>query len=178
MGSLIEELKRREAAARAEADRPPHSERGAPNEFWHGTGVPGRRCSAEIGDEPGNGFREVLRGFHVRDVPDARQDLYFAAPERRHGESAQVIQADQLIAFAVQHRDGPWPGPCLRATSSRSSPWAAPAGMCGRSSSTPAAGSGSWARLLIPLRAGSPGLRGTSSWISRTPGAGGPGLSS
>ena len=44
--------------------------------------------------------------------------------------------------------------------------------ICWRSSSTPPGGSGSSARPLIPLRPGSPRLRGTSSWISRTPGAG------
>ena len=62
--------------------------------------------------------------------------------------------------------------PCLPATSSRPSPWAAPACMCWRSSSTPAGGSGSWARPLIPLRPGSSRPRGTSSWILRMPAAG------
>ena len=83
---------------------------------------------------------------------------------------------------STRHPAGlPRPGPascarrlthCSRATSSRPSPWAAPACSCWWSSSTPGAGSGSWARLLIPLGPGLPRPRRTWSWISRMSAAG------
>src|SRR5882757_1643645 len=65
------------------------------------------RTSADVGHETAQQSGELLWRLLVRRMPGPRQHLYGAAPQVRYGQSAQVLQADELIARPVQDRQRP-----------------------------------------------------------------------
>src|SRR5882757_6833047 len=75
------------------------------------------RTSADVGHETAQQSGELLWRLLMRRMPGPRQHLYGAAPQVRYGQSAQVLQADELIARPCRIASGR----VSRATTSTSS---------------------------------------------------------
>jgi hypothetical protein len=92
MGSLIEELKRREAAARAEADRPPHTLGGA------------RRYVRAVIEHASRRIRILGAASHPAACWVAREEPRHGSPGRRVPGAKPVIMKNLTRSPQVSYR--------------------------------------------------------------------------